>query len=283
VVIITKSIKTLILEIVGDNGPAHIKEVHLQVTEFRPDVPQHTIRARLSEMSRSDNLEERLQPFGNGFYGLYEENKELCSVVSYPDRGPWGDSYYRGNCSGHLVKDLILRFKCNSVFDPSEGGGTVRDVVAGINQYLKKDIKYEGRDLRQGWDILTGHLPEKKYDLVWYHPPYWDMIRYSENTKDLSNAPTIEEFESTLNQSIERLYQAVRPGGVMAVLIGDKRKFGQYYALLRTLLMNDKIGQLKGIIIKIQHNCRSDRMAYDNRNPFLIPIKHEYCLVFQKV
>jgi len=283
VVKITKSIKTLILEIVGDNGPAHIREVHLHVVEFRPDVPQHTIRARLSEMSRSDNLEERLQPFGNGFYGLYEENKDLCSVVSYPDRGPWGDSGYRGNCSGHLVKDIILRFKCQSVFDPSEGSGTVRDVVAGINQYLKKDIKYEGRDLRQGWDILTGHLPEKQYDLVWYHPPYWDIIRYSENPKDLSNAQTVEEFESTLNQSIERLYLTVRPGGVMAVLIGDKRKFGQYYALFRTLLMNDKIGQLKAIIIKIQHNCRSDQRTYEQSNPFLIPIKHEYCLVFQKV
>jgi len=282
VVKITKSIKNLILEIVGGNGPAHIREVHLQVVEFRPDVPQHTIRARLSEMSRSDNLEERLQSFGNGFYGLYEENKDMCSVVSYPDRGPWGDSNYRGNCSGHLVKDLIIRFKCNSVFDPSEGGGTVRDVVAGINQYLKKDIKYEGRDLRQGWDILTGQLPEKQYDLVWYHPPYWDIIRYSENPKDLSNTPTIREFESTLNRSIERLYQTVRPGGVMAVLIGDKRKFGQYYALFRTLLMNEKIGQLKAIIIKIQHNCRSDQRTYEQSNPFLIPIKHEYCLIFQK-
>jgi hypothetical protein len=282
VVKITKSIKTLILEIVGGNGPAHIREVHLQVVEFRPDVPQHTIRARLSEMSRSDNLEERLQPFGSGFYGLYEENKDMCSVVSYPDRGPWGDSSYRGNCSGHLVKDLIIRFKCQSVFDPSEGGGTVRDVVAGINQYLKKDIKYEGRDLRQGWDILTGQLPEKQYDLVWYHPPYWDIIRYSENPKDLSNAPTIGEFESTLNRSIERLYQTVRPGGVMAVLIGDKRKFGQYYPLFRTLLVNDKIGQLKAIIIKIQHNCRSDQRTYEQSNPFLIPIKHEYCLIFQK-
>lgn len=142
VVRITKSIKTLILEIMGGQGPAHIREVHLQVLEFRPDVPQHTVRARLSEMSRSDDLEEKLQSLGSGFYGLYEEDKNLSSVVSYPDRGPWGDSAYRGNCSGHLVKDLILRFKCQSVFDPSEGGGTVRDVVSGINQYLRRSIAY---------------------------------------------------------------------------------------------------------------------------------------------
>jgi len=126
---IEKSIKTLILEFVTGNGSGHIREIHFQVTEFRPEVPQHTVRARLSEMSRCENLEEKLKAFGNGFYGLYHENTELCSVVSYPDRGPWGDSRYRGNCSGHLVKDLILRFNCRSVFDPAEGSGTVRDVV----------------------------------------------------------------------------------------------------------------------------------------------------------
>jgi hypothetical protein len=282
VVRIEKSIKTLILEIMGGNGPSHIKEVHLQVVEFRPDVPQHTVRARLSELSHTDNLEERLKAFGNGFYGPYEENKDMCSVVSYPDRGPWGDAKYRGNCSGHFVKDLILRFGCQSVFDPSEGGGTVRDVVAGINQHLKKDIEYEGRDLHHGWNLMTSPLPDKQYDLVWYHPPYWNIIRYSENRFDLSNAGSLDEFEDMLNLCVERLSQVVKRGGIMAVLIGDKRKSGQYYPLFRTLLMNEKIGQLKAIIIKIQHHCKSDQTIYECRNPFMIPIKHEYCLVFQK-
>jgi len=264
------------------NGPSHIREVHLQVVEFRPEVPQHTVRARLSEMSRSENLEEKLSSLGNGFYGLYEENKQLCSVVSYPDRGPWGDSRYRGNCSGHLVKDLILRFDCQSVFDPAEGSGTARDVVSGINKYLRQDIYYEGRDLKNGWDILTDPLPGRKFDLVWYHPPYWDIIRYSDNPKDLSTCTTLVDFEFRLNQSVEKLFHTVKPDGILAILIGDKRKEGNYYALFRTLLLNRNIGQLKAIIIKVQHNCRSDRAFYRSSNPFLIPIKHEYCLVFQK-
>lgn len=280
---IEKTIKTLILECVTGGGPGHIREIHLTVTEFRPEVPQHTVRARLSEMSRSDNLEEKLSSFGNGFYGLYEENKDLCSVVSYPDRGPWGDSRYRGNCSGHLVKDLILRFNCQSVFDPAEGSRTVRDVVEGINKYLRRDINYEGRDLNKGWDILSSPLPEKQFDLVWYHPPYWDIIHYSDNPKDLSSCRTLEDFEFKLNQSVERLVQAVKHGGILAILIGDKRKDGTYYALFRTLFLNRNIGQLRAIIIKVQHNCRSDRMVYNSRNPFLVPIKHEYCLMFQKL
>jgi len=126
---IGQTIKTLILEFLEINGAGHLREIHLGVTEFRVEVPQHTVRARLSEMSRSDNLEEKLASLGDGFYGLYEENKDLCSVVSYPDRGPWGNAQYRRNCSGWLAKDLILRFKVESVFDPAEGSGTVKEVV----------------------------------------------------------------------------------------------------------------------------------------------------------
>ena len=276
------TIKTLILELLTGEGPGHIREIHLRVTEFRPEVPQHTVRARLSEMSRSGDLEEKLNAFGNGFYGLYEENKQLCSVVSYPDRGPWGDARYRGNCTGYLVKDLILRFNCESVFDPAEGGGTVRDVVNGINNYLRQYIYYEGRDLKEGWDIVRSPLPERQFDLVFYHPPYWDIIRYSNHPDDLSNCDSLESFEEKLVKSTERLMETVRPGGVLAVLIGDKRKHDAYYPLLRSLLMKQNLGELKGIIIKVQHNCMSDRMFYNSRNPFLIPIKHEYCLIFVK-
>jgi len=283
VVKITATIKTLILEFVAGNGPGHIQEIHLQVSEFRPEVPQHTVRARLSEMSHTNNLEEKLCAFGSGFYGLYQENKGLCSVVSYPDRGPWGDSRYRGNCSGHLVKDLILRFRCQSVFDPAEGSGTVRDVVAGINKYRNQNVHYEGKDLKDGWDILEGPNPERQFDMVWFHPPYHDIIKYSDNPKDLSNCETLDEFETLLSCSVEKLTEVLKPGGIIAILIGDKRKSGNYYVLMRTLLMNQKIGKLKALIVKIQHNCKSDRLFYGSRNPFLIPIKHEYCLVYQKM
>jgi hypothetical protein len=281
VVQITNTIKILILEFVSENGSGHIQEIHLKVSEIRPEIPQHTIRARLSEMSRSKNLEDKIQAFGNGFYGVYAENKYMTSVVSFPDRGPWGDARYRGNCSGYLVKDLILRFNCQSVFDPAEGGKTVRDVVTGINKFRRRNIYYEGRDLSRDWDIVTCLMPEKKFDMVWFHPPYWDIIKYSDNPSDLSNCKTLDDFEQKLNRSVERLLDVIKPGGIIAILIGDKRKSGQYFALLRTLLMNTNIGQLKSIIIKLQHNCQSDNKCY-NHNPFLIPIKHEYCLIYQK-
>lgn len=33
------------------------------------------------------------------------------SILSYPNRGPWGDSKWRGNCSGYIYKELFERLK----------------------------------------------------------------------------------------------------------------------------------------------------------------------------
>ena len=76
------TIKTLIIEFVTGNGASHIQEIHLKVSEFRPEVPQHTVRARLSELSHNNNLEEKLNAFGNGFYGLYHENENIWCAHS---------------------------------------------------------------------------------------------------------------------------------------------------------------------------------------------------------
>jgi hypothetical protein len=146
---IAETVKTLILEFLEGNGPGNIRKIHLQVISFRPEVPQHTVSQVARDEPQRQSRREAVS-LRSGFYGLYEDDPDLCGVVSCPDRGPWADSRYRGNCSGHLVKDLILRFGGQSVSDPAEGSGTVRDVVAGINQYRHRDIRYEGRDLRGG-------------------------------------------------------------------------------------------------------------------------------------
>ncbi len=92
-------------------------------------------------------------------------------------------------------------------------------------------------------------LPEKQFDLVWYHLPYWNIIHCSGNSQDLCNSNSFEDFEFKLNKSVERVFRSVRPGGILAIVIGDKRKEGMYYVLFRTLLTNDNIGERKAIII----------------------------------
>ena len=45
-------------------------------------------------------------------------------------------------------------------------------------------------------------------------------------------------------------------------------------------MLNFPYGEIRSIIIKVQHNCTSDRKSYGK--PEDPPIKHEYCVVFKK-
>lgn len=269
------SIKTLVLEYVDREGAAHIRELHIEILRDKPGTPEHTIRARLSE-AVSDGLLNRL---GNGFYDIYAEDEDMTSVVSYPSRcSLWGDSRYRGNCDGRLFKNLILRYHARKVADPMAGSGTTRDVVAGLNRYKRAGIQYWGGDLRDGFDLTRQELPGQ-FDFVWIHPPYWNIIRSGEEPGDLSNVTDYEQFRNLLMTCLKRCYDALEPGGRMAVLIGDVRRQGKYTAIIKDVL-NFPHGEIRSVIIKVQHSCTSDRKTYGKlEDP---PIKHEYCVVFRK-
>lgn len=269
------SIRKLILEFVDANGASHIREMHIEILQRRPDTPEHTIRARLSE-AVTNGLLDRL---GDGFYDVYAEDEDMTSVVSYPRRyNAWGDPKFRGNCDGRLAKNLILRYRAVRVADVMEGSGTVRDVVEGLNRYKKKGITFWGGDLRNGFDLTKQDLPGK-YDFCWIHPPYWNIIRYSETQGDLSNYESYEEFRELLMICLKRCYNALLPGGRLAVLIGDVRRKGRYTAIIKDVLAFPH-GELRSIIIKVQHNCMSDRRKYGKLED--VPIKHEYCVILKK-
>ena len=270
------SIRTLLLEFVDSNGASHIREMHIEILRQKPGTPEHTVRARLSE-AVSDGFLNRL---GEGFYDVYAEDEDMTSVVSYPNRCQlFGNSRYRGNCDGRLVKDLILRFGARRVADPMQGSGTSKDVVEGLNKYKKTGISYWGGDLREGFDLTNQDLPGK-FDFVWIHPPYWNIIRYSNsNPNDLSNCESYETFQKLLMVCLARCYEALEVGGRLAVLIGDVRRGGKYTPIVKDVL-NFPVGEIRSVIIKVQHNCTSDRKKYGKMED--VPIKHEYCVIFKK-
>ncbi|MGH7224145.1 MAG: hypothetical protein ACRELF_13020, partial [Gemmataceae bacterium] len=57
----------------------------------------------------------------------------LTSLYHNDEAGPYGDRGYPGNCSGNLIKDLLLYFKPEGiVFDPMSGSGTCADVCRSL-------------------------------------------------------------------------------------------------------------------------------------------------------
>jgi hypothetical protein len=195
----------------------------------------------------------------------------LASVVSYPNRGPWGDNRYPGNCSGYLLIDLCATYGPRRVLDPMEGGGTSREVCADM------DIAYAGFDLRHGADSLHDDIG-CDYDLIFWHPPYHDMKVYTDDPRDLSRSGSIAAFLALLRTGYWRFCDLLAPGGRLAILIGDLRRRGCYEPLTAEVARLDR-AHLESIIVKIQHNVSSNKTQYGGA---FVPILHETLTVFRR-
>ncbi len=235
----------------------------LRGAEKATGVAKSTIeRALVEAKARQELIRQHLQ-----------SRPSLTSLVRYADRGPWGKAQFFGNCTGYLLIDLIDYFKPTSVFDPMEGSGTTREVCFDLK------VDCEGRDLRTGFDLLSSPLPDRRFDLVFWHPPYWPGHQYSDHPNDVSNADDFEDFEARLRTGFERLREVVAPTGRLVILIGDGRKNGVFYPIHSDLIRWGVL-PLDAVLIKDgQHERHAQHFRYGPAK--FIPTLHEYILVFK--
>jgi len=228
-------------------------------------VPKSTVERALREAkTRQECIRRHLQA-----------HKGLTSLLRYPDRGPWGQSRYFGNCTGYLLVDLLDYFQPQSVFDPMEGSGTTREVCFDFN------LTCEGRDLQSGFDLLSSPLPDRLFDLIFWHPPYWPGHRYTDHPNDFSRAKTEEDFLCRMKMGFERLASLMTPTGHLVLLIGDGRKNGVFYPMHSNFIHFDLL-PLEAVLIKAGDHERRARHFQYGPTPF-IPTLHEYVLIFTGV
>jgi hypothetical protein len=207
------------------------------------------------------------------------------SVLSFPDRGPWGDSRYRGNCSGYIYKGVFEQLRPRVFTDPMVGSGTSVDVARGMG------IEAHGLDLHSGFNVLAHSILErvgKPSDLVLSHPPYHDIIVYSgkvwgkaPHPDDLSRCKTEEEFVEKLHLSLLNQRTATARGGYYGLIIGDVRRRGRYSSYQAEMIARMPKAELCAVLIKEQHNVQSEGTQYPNLT--LPRILHEYIVLWQVV
>jgi hypothetical protein len=208
----------------------------------------------------------------------------LSSIIEHFARGNYGSTSWRGNCSGLLIRDLLLYYEPKFVIDPMVGGGTTEDVCRKLNiPHLCLDLnpKYGG------FDAFRDELP-RSADFIFIHPPYFvfpgsKMPVYSgkmwgdkPHEDDGSHIHDEAAFTRWFNHVQANLFQALRNGGRAVYLIGDSRFSGKYYSMFKSM---DVYGTLENVMIKRQFNCMSDSTAYASR---FIPLEHEYVVVIRK-
>ncbi|MDW8106908.1 MAG: class I SAM-dependent methyltransferase [Armatimonadota bacterium] len=129
----------------------------------------------------------------------------------------------------------------------------------------------------------------QKAHLLIFHPPYHDIIPFSDHPRDLSNAPTVEAFLTGLEQSVALFAPLLEVGRFLVLVIGDKYAEGEWVPLgFYSMERVRKHGfRLKSICVKDFHETRGKRgqrslWRYRALKGNFYVFAHEYVMFFEK-
>jgi len=239
-----------------------------------------------------------------------EFEMECSSVWAFPRRGKWAThtSDWRGNWSPEVVRNIILRYskEGDHLLDCMIGGGTTAIEAKILNRHItcldvnekalertKNVLGFEsGNKSKQRIKKCDARdmsfIKDEEIDLVLTHPPYVDIIKYSEGEilEDLSNIHDLDKFCDEIELVAKELHRVLKKGKYCAILIGDTRRNKMYQPLaFRVMERFLKAGfSLKEDIIKRQFNCKATGFwVKKSQEANFLLIMHEHLFIFQKV
>ena len=208
------------------------------------------------------------------------------------------------NWSPYVPRNIILRYskEGDTVLDQFVGGGTTAvEAKLTHRNFIGYDINPDAVAISQSKcdfafdgdnsscislnDARSLPLSDDSVDLICTHPPYADIIHYSENIDgDLSLLPK-KLFFAEMGKVAQECYRVLKKDKFCAVLMGDARKKGMVQPLAFEVMRLFELAgfKTKEIIIKEQHNCKATGFWKTNsvKHNFLL-LAHEYLFVFKK-
>jgi len=226
---------------------------------------------------------------------------------------------YHGNYIPQLAQQFYQRYtkKNDVVLDLFFGSGTSgieavnmerRCIGVELKQELVNSVstKFTPKQLVTDVNIICGDSTSKdtmekvearleimgkeKAQFLILHPPYDDIIKFSDKKEDLSNCSSTEEFYDLFEKVAKNGYDLLEEGRFAALIIGDSYKNSEVQPLgFKCMERMQNLGmKLKATIVKdIQGNERAKgrtanlwryRALAGGFNIF----QHEYIFIFQK-
>ena len=193
-----------------------------------------------------------------------------------------GHSYdYHGNYIPQIATQLFERFtkKNDVILDLFFGSGTSGIEALNMERRcigveLKQDMvdyvssKISKKELVTDINIICGDsttdeakekvqarleiMGKKQAQFVVLHPPYDDIIKFSDKKEDLSNCKTTEEFYDLFEKVAKNAYDLLEKGRFAALIIGDEYKNSRVVPLgFECMKRMENVGFItKAIVVK---------------------------------
>ena len=237
-------------------------------------------------------------------------------IIPERDKSGKHDGFYHGNFVPQIPRQLILRYtkKGDVVFDPFVGSGTTAyeseslgrhfvgiDIQPELVEHIKSKVDNkdyfaelivgDSMDQNTFYDItkVLNARKKKNVQLAILHPPYADIVKFSNHEKDLSNTKSLSDFLNGFALVIKNTLDVLEKNRYLAIVIGDKYTQGKWVPLgFYCLNEAQKLGlTLKSIIIKNMEGNRAKQhkeaiWKYRALSSDYYIFKHEYILIFKK-
>ena len=151
----------------------------------------------------------------------------------------------------------------------------------------KKNKWWKVNVLHHDATVKNNYLKDESVDFVLMHPPYLDIIKYSDwkIKEDLSNIHNLDKFCDEIEKIAKESFRVLKPWKYCAVLMWDTRREKMYIPLAFNVMQRflNAWFTLKEDIIKVQHNCKATWFWVKKSKDFnFLLIMHEHLFIFKK-
>jgi hypothetical protein len=243
-------------------------------------------------------------------------NTDSLWLIERRERSGVHNANYWGNFVPQIPNQMMRRYtrKGDWVLDPFAGSGTTliegqrlgRNTLgielqprmvehahtllaAEPNPHYVVSRVVQGDCLSMDYQTLLADHGQRQVQLIMLHPPYFDIIKFSDNPYDLSNSSSVEVFLASIGRLIDLLAPHLERGRHIALVIGDKYAHGEWIPLgFRAMEEVLKRGfNLKSIVVKNFETTTAKRTQKELwRYRALVGgfyvFKHEYLFLFRK-
>ena len=246
-------------------------------------------------------------------------NVDSLWLFSERDKTGKHKNVYHGNFIPQIPNQLIKRYTKtgDTILELFAGSGTTLfeceklerdyigfDINTDIIEYVKSQmnnnntINYSVKNVDvTNKEVVDNAMKEwmiyskkQEVDFIIAHPPYLNIVKFTDDKRDLSNISDIDEFIKKLTEAIGYSLAYLKKNRYFAIVAGDIYKNSEVvplaFKIMDSIKQNFEV-KTKGIIVKNIEGNRGklktqDIWKYRALHSDYFLFKHEYIFVFKK-